>query len=89
MPGGTYEIKNSLDRHCWKLWHSCVITWDGSVIPCCFDKDANFKLGELKEKGFREIWKGEKYQDFRKTLFRGRENIEICKNCSEGTKVWA
>ena len=89
MPDGTYKIKNSLDRHCWKLWHSCVITWDGSVIPCCFDKDANFKLGELKDASFQEIWKGEAYRDFRKTLFNGRENIEICKNCSEGTKVWA
>lgn len=86
---GTYSIKNSLDNHCWKLWHSCVITWDGSVIPCCFDKDANFKLGELKEKTFLDVWKGEAYQNFRKQLLKGRENIEICKNCSEGTKVWA
>jgi len=28
---GTYQIKNKLLNHCWKLWHSCVITWDGVV----------------------------------------------------------
>lgn len=89
MPDGTYKIKNSLDRHCWKLWHSCVITWDGRVIPCCFDKDADYSMGELKNESFQEIWKGETYQQFRKTLFKGREEIDICKNCSEGTKVWA
>jgi radical SAM protein with 4Fe4S-binding SPASM domain len=86
---GTYSIKNSLDNHCWKLWHSCVITWNGSVIPCCFDKDADFKLGELKDASFKEIWQSEAYNNFRKQLFKGRDQIEICKNCSEGTKVWA
>lgn len=86
---GTYKIKNSLANHCWKLWHSCVITWDGKVIPCCFDKDGDFRLGERANQDFKSIWFGEKYLDFRKQIFKGRENIEICKNCSEGTKVWA
>ncbi|HRB92899.1 MAG TPA: SPASM domain-containing protein, partial [Chitinophagales bacterium] len=45
---GTYSIKNSLENSCWKLWHSCVITWDGKVVPCCFDKDAQHQLGDLK-----------------------------------------
>lgn len=86
---GTYTIKNSLENNCWKLWHSCVVTWDGKVIPCCFDKDANHKLGDLQLHSFDEIWKGEKYQSFREQLFVGRKQIDICKNCSEGTKVWA
>ncbi|MEZ4980557.1 MAG: hypothetical protein R2769_03020 [Saprospiraceae bacterium] len=30
---GKYEVKNKLLNHCWKLWHSCVITWDGLVVP--------------------------------------------------------
>lgn len=86
---GTYSIKNSLDNHCWKMWNSCVITWDGKVVPCCFDKDAHFVLGNMNENSFREVWRSEKYQQFRKTLMRSRSEIEICKNCSEGTKVWA
>jgi radical SAM protein with 4Fe4S-binding SPASM domain len=86
---GTYSIKNSLDNHCWKLWHSCVITWDGRVIPCCFDKDADYSMGELAEADFKSIWKGEAYRAFRKQLFKGRENIEICRNCSEGTRVFS
>ncbi|MEO1255539.1 MAG: radical SAM protein, partial [Bacteroidota bacterium] len=36
---GTFSIKNELENKCWKMWQSCVITWDGQVIPCCFDKD--------------------------------------------------
>jgi len=85
---GSYQIKNKLLNHCWKLWHSCVITWDGLVVPCCFDKDASHQLGDLKELSFRDLWTGEKYQNFRKTILKSRSDIDICRNCSEGTKVW-
>ncbi len=85
---GTYAIKNSLMNRCWKMWHSCVITWDGRVVPCCFDKDASHALGELKQNSFRQIWYSAPYQNFRGSILRSRAEIDICKNCTEGTKVW-
>ena len=85
---GKYIIKNTLENHCWKLWHSSVITWDGLVVPCCFDKDASHQLGDLKNTSFRELWQGEKYSRFRASVLRSRSEIDICTNCSEGTKVW-
>lgn len=89
MNDGSYTIKNSLDNHCWKMWHSCVITWDGKIVPCCFDKDAHHVLGDLTKNSFEEVWNGEAYNTFRAALLRSRSEIEICKNCTEGTKVWA
>jgi len=86
---GKYKIKNSLDDGCWKMWHSCVITWDGKVVPCCFDKDAQHQLGSLQVNTFREVWFGRSYNNFRQQLFKSRSQIEMCKNCTEGTKVWA
>jgi len=86
---GTYAIRNGLLDHCWKMWHSCVITWDGKVVPCCFDKDAHFALGDLNKNSFREIWQGEKYNQFRNSLFTSRSEIEMCRNCTEGAKVFA
>jgi radical SAM protein with 4Fe4S-binding SPASM domain len=83
-----YEIKNKLLDHCWKMWHSCVITWDGKVVPCCFDKDARHQLGDLTQQSFEEIWNGEVYQNFRASLLKSRKEIDICTNCSEGTMVW-
>lgn len=88
-PDGTYRVKNTLDNHCWRMWSSCVITWDGNVVPCCFDKDATYQLGNLEADAFQKVWKGGNYKEFRQQLLRGRSEIEICKNCSEGTKVWA
>lgn len=86
---GTYTVKNELLNHCWKLWHACVITWDGLVVPCCFDKDAIHQLGDLKKGTFREIWRGAQYHRFRTSLLKGRDQIDICTNCTEGCKVWA
>ncbi|MFM7853323.1 MAG: radical SAM/SPASM domain-containing protein, partial [Flammeovirgaceae bacterium] len=62
MSDGTYTIKNAFDNHCWKMWHSCVVTWDGKVVPCCFDKDAHHVLGDLTRQSFTGIWQSEKYK---------------------------
>ncbi|MCC7524013.1 MAG: SPASM domain-containing protein [Chitinophagaceae bacterium] len=86
--GGAYTVKNKLNNHCWKLWHANVITWDGMVVPCCFDKDAKHQLGNLKTQSFKEIWQNDKYRRFRRSLMASRKNIDICANCSEGTRVW-
>jgi radical SAM protein with 4Fe4S-binding SPASM domain len=86
---GSYTIKNELRNHCWKLWHSCVITWDGLVVPCCFDKDAKHQLGDLKKESFAALWQSKKYNGFRKAVLQSRSTIDICTNCTEGTTVWA
>jgi len=88
QPDGTYKIKNELLNHCWKLWHACVITWNGLVVPCCFDKDASHRLGDLRQQTFKEIWHNENYTHFRTQILRGRDQIDICRNCTEGCKVW-
>ena len=85
---GTYAVKNKMLNHCWRLWHSTVITWDGLVVPCCFDKDAQHQLGDLKSTSFRKLWQGRSYTNFRASLLRSRSEIDICKNCTEGTKVF-
>ncbi len=86
---GRYSIKNQLLSHCWRMWHSCVITWDGLIVPCCFDKDAHYRLGDLKTASFASQWASEPYRNFRQTILRSRSEIEMCRNCTEGTKVWA
>lgn len=81
---GKYEIKNKLKNRCWKLWHGSVITWDGLVVPCCFDKDATYIMGNLNQHSFKEIWSMPPYQSFRRQLVHQRKKIDICQNCTEG-----
>jgi radical SAM protein with 4Fe4S-binding SPASM domain len=87
-PDGTYSIKTKLLNQCWKMWNSCVITWDGIVVPCCFDKDADHRLGNLRNQSFPNIWNSPDYDNFRKLILKGRDKIDICNNCTEGCKVW-
>lgn len=86
---GTYKIKHELGNHCWRMWSSSVLTWDGKVVPCCFDKDAKHVLGSLEEESFEQVWNSTTYRNFRKAVLTQRDQIDICTNCSEGAKVWA
>lgn len=85
---GQTTFKGNNQNHCWRLWHDPVITWDGTVVPCCFDKDAQHKLGNLKDQSFKELWQKKEYHQFRRQVLQSRKNIDICANCSEGVKVW-
>lgn len=86
---GKFHLKYKTANHCWRMWSSCVLTWDGKVVPCCFDKDAKYVLGSLTQNDFKKIWQAPEYVKFRKTILLSRSEIDICRNCSEGAKVWA
>jgi radical SAM protein with 4Fe4S-binding SPASM domain len=86
---GTYKLKYKTGNHCWRMWSGSVLTWDGKVVPCCFDKDAKHVLGTIEQTPFNEVWNHKKYKNFRQAVLTGRNQIDICQNCSEGAKVWA
>lgn len=73
--------KNSMPNRCFRMWSSCVVTWDLKVVPCCYDKDANHEMGDLSVHTFHEIWRGELYNKFRKKILSNRKSVEMCKNC--------
>jgi radical SAM protein with 4Fe4S-binding SPASM domain len=83
---GEFVIKNSLPDRCARLWFNPVITWDGKVVPCCFDKDAEYVMGDLNRDSFSDIWNGPRYRIFRKSILSGRQMIEMCRNCTSGLK---
>jgi radical SAM protein with 4Fe4S-binding SPASM domain len=81
-----FKIKNSLPNRCMRLWLNPVFTWDGKVLPCCYDKDASFIMGDLNKESFRSIWNSRLYKEFRRQILTGRESIEICRNCTSGLR---
>lgn len=86
---GSWRIRNAFNDECWRMWQGCVITWDGRVVPCCFDKDAEHAMGTIGETAFQEIWFGERYEAFRQQIFSNRAGLEMCRNCSEGSHAYA
>ena len=77
-----FRINSTLPDHCLRLWRGAAITWDGLVSPCCFDKDAAWRMGDLNESSLDMIWNGENYRGFRKRVFTARKEIGICNNCT-------
>ncbi len=87
VENGTFKIKRKLGNRCFALWRTSVITWDGIVVPCCYDKDATHKLGNVINNKFTKIWKNKNYTNFRKGVLKNRSGIPICTNCTEGLKI--
>lgn len=81
--GGRWQLKKQPVNKCWRMWEGAVVTWDGKVVPCCFDKDASHVMGELKTEPMASIWQSMSYFNFRKQLLSDRSKIEICRNCTE------
>jgi radical SAM protein with 4Fe4S-binding SPASM domain len=81
---GEWIRKGKIRNRCRRLWQTMVITSDGLVVPCCFDKRATYPMGDTGEEGIARIWKNKSYQDFRKQVLASREEIAICTNCTEG-----
>jgi MoaA/NifB/PqqE/SkfB family radical SAM enzyme len=83
MGNGTWKLKKKIENKCWRMWQGSVITWDGRVVPCCFDKDATHVFGSLQEESLLAIWGNSSYDTFRGQLLADRSQIDICNNCTE------
>lgn len=87
IKNGELLFKNKLKNRCFAVWRTSVITWDGIVSPCCFDKDAKYKFGNIFVEKFKDIWTNNKYTNFRKAIIKNRKGINICTNCTEGLNM--
>ena len=80
---GKWKLKKKIENKCWRMWQGAVSTWDGKIVPCCFDKDAKYVMGQLGVQSMASIWSSQPYQHFRKQLLTDRSKIDICRNCTE------
>ena len=87
IDNGSLKIKGKLSNHCFALWRTSVITWDGRVVPCCFDKDAVYEFGRLNGTTFNQIWNSGGFQNFRQRVLINRKETDMCSNCTAGIKV--
>ncbi len=83
--GQNLVVKNAEKKSCPRPWLSTLINWDGGLVPCCFDKNGDYQMGNILNTGqFDEIWFGEKFQAFRTRLNTDRKSIDMCRNCNQG-----
>jgi radical SAM protein with 4Fe4S-binding SPASM domain len=75
--------KKQLATPCDRLWRHLCILWDGTVVPCEFDFDKIYPLGNVKKESLSGIWNGERIINLRKMHLAGkRTDIDLCKSCT-------
>jgi radical SAM protein with 4Fe4S-binding SPASM domain len=87
IKGEDFELKAGIPNRCRRVWSNAVINWNGEMAVCCFDKDIEFKLGNIYEEKILDLWQGEKFMRFRKQILKNRSAYEICRNCGESVKM--
>ena len=81
--GENWRLKKKLHNRCLRIFGGAVIDADGNVLPCCYDKSSTHIMGNISNENFKNIWIGEKFEEFRKQVFKNRKQFEICQNCNE------
>ncbi|WP_456442338.1 radical SAM protein [Caldithrix abyssi] len=83
--GKQLRVKNADKKSCPRPWLSTLINWDGGLVPCCFDKNGEFEMGNIHQtQDFDRLWLNEKFQSFRHRLNTNRQSIDMCRNCNQG-----
>lgn len=81
---GRLRIRAQQNFNCWHLHNQPVVTTDGLVLPCCFDKNSDFVMGLLGKQSLNTIWHSDGYDDFRRIVAESRSSISMCLNCDQG-----
>jgi radical SAM protein with 4Fe4S-binding SPASM domain len=67
---------------CRSPWIRMSIAWDGDVLPCCYDYDKKYVLGNVNDNSLLEIWNGERMQQLRREFISGNVKNPLCRKCS-------
>ncbi|MBI5189868.1 MAG: radical SAM protein [Nitrospirae bacterium] len=76
--GFRFKPASYRDR-CLSPWMVAYVFPDGSVRPC---QAINYDTGNVRDIKFRDIWRGERYAEFRELVKRER-CFSVCSRCTE------
>ncbi len=69
------------------LWDFLAVTWNGRVLPCCFDCEAEMVVGDANTSSLREIWNGTAMRELRAAhLDFDFERYPLCAGCDHTTE---
>jgi radical SAM protein with 4Fe4S-binding SPASM domain len=87
VTGDNFELKFGIKNRCRRIWTNAVVNWNGDVAICCFDKDGEFKIGNVQDENLDQLWKSSAIMKIRQQILTNRKQIPICRNCLEGVKI--
>jgi len=63
-------------------WRKLTVTWDGDVVPCCYDYNKKLVLGNVRHQSLSEIWNGPMMQALRQEFNSNQVSNALCRNCA-------
>jgi radical SAM protein with 4Fe4S-binding SPASM domain len=67
---------------CMGLSNHFGILVDGTVVPCCLDKEASIPLGKIQDQSILEILESKRANEMVRGFKQGKLIEELCKRCS-------
>lgn len=83
---GNWRLKGSMLRQCWAIREFCVLWWDGTLVPCCFDLAGEFAFGNAFRTSFAEAWNSDAAARFRLRASTDLPSIPLCASCPVGRR---
>ncbi len=78
------RFRDPVNYACYQPWLWMLVLWDGRVVPCCYDYDGRYVLGDLKKQSLKSIWNGKPMQDLREQQISGNlKKNTLCASCKE------
>lgn len=77
------KSKNISTVTCAFPWENMTVTWDGDVVPCCFDYDKKLVLGNAAAHSLSYIWNDTPMRELRKEFMENSIANPLCINCRE------
>jgi radical SAM protein with 4Fe4S-binding SPASM domain len=71
---------------CWGTRSQIGIHADGTIVPCCLDKEAEIPLGNIFQTDLAAVLSTEKYQAIRTGFERGERVEKLCQHCQFATR---
>ncbi len=60
------------------------ILWNGDVVPCCYDFNGEYIIGNVYKQGLLGVWNSKKYDSIRELNRKGKiTDIPLCRNCDK------
>jgi radical SAM protein with 4Fe4S-binding SPASM domain len=76
-------IHNDSPAACSFPWENMTVTWDGDVVPCCFDYNKKLILGNVLDHTLSHIWNDAPMQALREEFLAGKVTNPLCRCCEQ------
>lgn len=77
------ELRKTRKVACNVPWEKLTVAWDGDVVPCCYDYDKKYPLGNVKNKKIMDMWNGPEMQKLRREFLDNDVRNPLCRSCPE------